>query len=78
MAACFALRPTLIAASDREDLDLSEDVDGERSRFRVAIVQVREIFVERFLLYMLLFCIPVFCVLYSFNILTSAELTISN
>jgi len=39
MAVSFALRPTLIAASDREDLDLSEDVDGERSRFRLAIVQ---------------------------------------
>jgi hypothetical protein len=29
MAACFALRPTLIAVSEREDLDLSEAVDGE-------------------------------------------------
>ena len=29
IAACFALRPALIAVSDREDLDLSEDVDRE-------------------------------------------------
>lgn len=26
--------------------------------------------------YMVLFCVPVFCVLYSFNILTSTDLTI--
>ncbi len=77
ITACFALRPALIAVSDREDLDLSEDVDGERSCLRLAIDQVQEIFVK-FVLYLLLFCVPVLYVLYSFKILTSTDLTRCN
>jgi len=77
ITACFALWPALIAVSDREDLDLSDDMDGEWSHLRLAIVQVQEIFVE-FVLYLLLFCVPVLYVLYSFKILTSTDLTRCN
>jgi len=38
IAACLALRPVLIAASDRDDRDLSDGVDGDRPRLFLAIV----------------------------------------
>jgi hypothetical protein len=50
IAASFAFRPTLITASESEDMDFSEVVDGERPRFLLAMVnecgQVLSLFMQ--------------------------------